>query len=370
MRDSRKTVIIVFLILSALVMMLTVLTAADEGMKIKARAAVLYEPTSETFAYQKNDTERLPMASTTKIMTGLIAVEELNPNEIICVPPDAVGIEGSSLYMKAGDTILASDLIYSLLLQSANDAATLLAMKISGDVASFAEKMNARAEKLGLKDTHFDNPHGLDSKAHYTSARDLALLTANALSNETFRKIVSTYKHTFMIGDKVRTVVNHNKLLRRYDGCIGVKTGFTDESGRCLVSAAEKDGVLLIAVTLDCGDDWNEHEKMLDYGFDHFKSVRIKDLCKIEREIPIVNSDTPLRVGLDIKKDSITVGTDDDIRLDLVLRQYIVAPIKKGDKVGEVIIYKNNVEVDRLDYLALETVNTRKNNIFDFLFRR
>ena len=125
MRDSRKTVIIVFLILSALVMMLTVLTAADEGMKIKARAAVLYEPTSETFAYQKNDTERLPMASTTKIMTGLIAVEELNPNEIISVPPDAVGIEGSSLYMKAGDTILASDLIYSLLLQSANDAATL-----------------------------------------------------------------------------------------------------------------------------------------------------------------------------------------------------------------------------------------------------
>ena len=243
-------------------------------------------------------------------------------------------------------------------------------MKISGDVASFAEKMNARAEKLGLKDTHFDNPHGLDSKTHYTSARDLALLTANALSNETFRKIVSTYKHTFMIGDKVRTVVNHNKLLRRYDGCIGVKTGFTDESGRCLVSAAEKDGVLLIAVTLDCGDDWNEHEKMLDYGFDHFKSIWIRELCKTEREIPIVNSDTPLRVGLDIKKDRITVGTDDDIRLDVVLRQYIVAPIKKGDKVGEVIIYKNNVEIDRLDYLALETVNTRKNNIFDFLFRR
>ncbi|MBQ0124720.1 MAG: D-alanyl-D-alanine carboxypeptidase [Clostridiales bacterium] len=162
-----------------------------------------------------------------------------------------------------------------MMLQSANDAAAAIAYEIAGGISEFAEMMNAKARELGLENTHFSNPHGLDDTDHYTTARDLAALARYALENETFARIVSTKKITIKMhgGDTSRVLVNHNRLLRTYDDIIGVKTGYTKKCGRTLVSAAERDGVRLICVTLDDGDDWRDHRAMLDAGFDKYERV-------------------------------------------------------------------------------------------------
>lgn len=368
MRDYRSTVIAIILVICMVVMMMTILADADESLKTSARSAVLYEPSTNTFAYTKNENERLSMASTTKIMTALLAIERLNPDEMVTVPRDAVGIEGSSLYLEAGDVISVSDLIYSLLLQSANDAATLLAMKISGDIKSFADLMNEHAAMLGLSDTHFDNPHGLDSETHYTTAKDLAILASAAIENPTFCKITSTYKHSFMIGDKYRTVVNHNKLLKRYDGTIGVKTGYTDKSGRCLVSAAKRDGITLVAVTLNAPDDWNDHTTMLNYGFSQFRAVNLFEEAFAEYKVPLLNSTKEFVVARCEKLNTeIIVNKKDKVTTRLFIRQYAIAPIKSGDILGELIIYKNDQEIMRLPYKSEDCAEKRPFKLFDWL---
>ena len=234
---------------------------------ISAKSACLYDVDNACFIINKEMNMRLPMASTTKIMTALIAIEECELNKLISVPREAVGIEGSSVYLKEGDLITVKDLIYSVLLQSANDAATALAIYISGDTRTFSDLMNKRAREIGLSDTSFENPHGLDSESHYTTAHDLALLAACAIKNDVFLQISSTYKYEFNIDEAPRVLVNHNKLIRAYSGTFGIKTGYTKKSGRCLVSYASRNGKNLICVTLNDPNDWNDHKNMLDYGF-------------------------------------------------------------------------------------------------------
>ncbi len=279
MKDYNKIKLIVILIIASLIFSLfTLFVAGENKPSLSARSAVLYNMNEGSFLYTKNESQRLPMASTTKIMTALIAIEQLDMNESLLVPKEATGIEGSSVYLRENDFVTVGDLVYSVLLQSANDAATVLALKIGGDIYGFSEIMNKRAEEIGLLDTNFENPHGLDSKNHYTTAHDLALLAAEALKNPTFKKICSTYKHDFFIGDGRRVVVNHNKLLKRYKGAIGVKTGYTKKSGRCLVGACERDGVILVTVTLNAPNDWQDHEKLFDYGYS------VIDINKKEKE--------------------------------------------------------------------------------------
>ena len=303
MRDRKK--LLYLLILSTfLIAMMALLASAETGVNTRAKSSVLYSPDTNSFLHQNNSNQRLPMASTTKIVTALIAIETLDPDEIIRVPKEAVGVEGSSLYLKEDDELTVKDLIYSVLLQSANDAATALALCISGNIDDFAVKMTERAHEIGALNTEFQNPHGLDDEEHYTTAHDLALIAAEALKNETFKKISSTYKYSFKIGDETRTVVNHNKLLRIYDGCIGVKTGFTKKSGRCLVSAAERDGVTLVAVTLNDPDDWADHKNMLDNGFSKLESVNLDEIVNIPDSIPTVSSDG-VRVNVEIKTNNI-----------------------------------------------------------------
>jgi D-alanyl-D-alanine carboxypeptidase len=207
------------------------------------------------------------MASTTKIVTAVIALTELDSDKIIEVDKRAVGIEGSSVYLEEGEMLSAKSLVYATLLSSANDAAAALAYEISGDIPSFAMKMNELAASLGLQNTNFTNPHGLDDKEHYTSAHDLALLTAYAIKNPLFLEIASTKRAEIISSLKNRTLVNHNKLLSSYEGCVGVKTGYTKKSGRSLVSAAERNGKMLISVTINAPDDWIDHKRMLDFGF-------------------------------------------------------------------------------------------------------
>jgi D-alanyl-D-alanine carboxypeptidase/D-alanyl-D-alanine carboxypeptidase (penicillin-binding protein 5/6) len=356
MKD-KKVLIYLLLLSTFLISMMALFVSAEVGINVNAKSSALYNPDTKSFLYQKNASTRLPLASTTKIVTALIAIETLDPDEIIKVPRDAVGIEGSSLYLAEGDELTANDLIHGVLLQSANDAATVLALRISGSIGAFAEKMTDRAKKIGAENTNFENPHGLDSDEHYTTAHDLSVIAAEALNNDTFRKIVSTYKYTFKIGDKTRTIVNHNKLLKSYDGCIGVKTGYTRKSGRCLVSAAEKDGVTLIAVTLNDPDDWNDHTDMLNYGFDKLESVDLTEVVKLPQYIPTVSSDGAT-VNIELEKKQAVKLKSDTITYQLDVPTYIASDIKCGDKVGELTL-KIGDNQEKIDIVAKSDVKIK-----------
>lgn len=236
---------------------------------LSAKRAILLDAESGRVLYEKDADEKSLIASTTKIMTGLLVCEHGALDEPFEVPAAAVGIEGSSMYLKAGEQVTPRTLLYGMMLRSGNDAATALAIYIAGSCEAFAARMNARAQALGLAHTRFANPHGLDSEENYSTARDLAALTREALKNETFREVVSTKTVTMA----ERCLTNHNKLLWRYDGAIGVKTGYTKAAGRILVSAAERDGRTLIAVTICDPDDWRDHARLLDYGFSQYTQV-------------------------------------------------------------------------------------------------
>lgn len=250
-----------------------------------ARSLALVESTTGTVLDCVNSNMRMPMASTTKIMTALVVLETLPTDMPVTVPAEACGVEGSSIYLKAGEVMTVSDLLYGLLLASGNDAASALAIAAGGSVESFVSMMNERAASLGLKDTHFTNPSGLPDDDHYTTAYELALITCTALRNATFSQIVSTESIRISGG---RLVTNHNKLLWMYEHAVGVKTGFTKKAGRCLVSAAKKDDVTLVCVTLNAPDDWNDHIAALDYGFS-----KVQHRCIARRGDISVSLDTP-----------------------------------------------------------------------------
>lgn len=234
--------------------------AASAGVGQKRRTA---RRDDRGVPLRENGEQRALIASTTKIMTGLLVCEAGELDRTVTVPDAAVGLEGSSMYLKKDETLTRRDLLYGMMLHSGNDAALTLAISVSGSEAAFVRQMNLRARALGLTQTHFANPHGLDSGENYSTALDLAHLAQAALQNAQLRAVVST-KTAVCAG---RTLTNHNKLLWRYDGCIGVKTGYTRHAGRILVSAAERDGRMLIAVTISDPDDWRDHTALLDYGF-------------------------------------------------------------------------------------------------------
>ena len=246
---------------------------AERSFAISAKSAVLIDSASGRILYEHNAYERLPMASTTKIMTGLLACESGKLNSTVKTSAFASGTEGSSLWLKIGERQTLLNLTYGLMLKSGNDAAVAIAEHLGGSIDAFALLMNKRAKEIGAKNTFFKNPHGLDAEGHCTTAYDLALIAREAMKNKKFREIVSTKTYSIpMQGEKwERALKNHNKLLWRYEGCNGVKTGFTKKCGRCLVSSAKKDDEELICVTLNAPSDWNDHTKLLDYGFEKYE---------------------------------------------------------------------------------------------------
>lgn len=360
----RKTVL--YCIVSLLLIgVFAPLSAGAEGavdVNVSASGAVLIEAESGRILYQKDANKRRPMASTTKIMTALVALEHGDLDAPIRIPAEAVGIEGSSLYLVENEVLTLRELLYGLMLRSANDAAAAIAVAIAGSVFDFSEMMNEKAEEMGLTNTHFDNPHGLDSEEHYTTAYELALITAEALKNEVFREIVSTYKKLLPqlnVPDR-RLVVNHNRLLRTYDGCIGVKTGFTKKDGRCLVSAAERDGVTLIAVTLNAPNDWNDHKKMLDSGFDAVKRVKISS-DRIEGYLPTVGAKTDMiKYGAVGETSAVLPNDVGELRVVIELPRFVFAPVKKGDVIGRAVFMNGNEEVASLPIEALTDAPKRK----------
>ena len=326
-----------------------VLTAASDSSLpaaftgVNARGAVLMEAETGEVIFGQNQHARLPMASTTKIMTALVALESLPVDTEIRITAPSVGVEGSSIYLTEGETLTLEQLLYALLLESANDAATSIAMAVSGSVESFAEKMNRRAADLGLTDTRFVNPHGLDAEGHYTTAYELALITREALRNPVFREICSTRRKTIPLrGEEgVRLLLNHNRLLSTYEGCIGGKTGYTKKTGRCLVSAAERDGVTLIAVTLSAPDDWRDHAAMLDYGFALYESVPLCEEGFFSAPLWLVSGAQEYVIAENTAALSVTLRRDHgDVTCVVELPRFDFAPVTAEQTLGHLRFYE------------------------------
>jgi D-alanyl-D-alanine carboxypeptidase len=305
-------------------------------------------------------------------MTALIAAERMPLSAKITVTKEAVGVEGSSVYLTEGEVFTLEELLCCTLLESANDAAVAVAIAVGGSIENFAALMNAKCEELGLVDTHFTNPHGLDDDEHYTTARELGIIAAAALENEALRKIFSTYKMTVAAPDGgVRLLINHNRLLRSIEGCIGVKTGYTKSNGRCLVSAAERDGLRLIAVTLDDGNDWHDHTLMLEAGFEAYERVELCEYTNITLpEIDVTNGEQS-RVRTAVT-DSVFVtlpksGAKIECKIDSI--SSLPAPLSRGQGVGEVIFTCGGKEIARVSLVtAYAAAKKKEKGFWDRLF--
>lgn len=304
----------------------------------------LYDPILKKVIASSNSEKKLAMASTTKIMTAFIACELCDFDQIIEVKSEMIAVEGSSIGLQVGDKISIECLLYGLMLESGNDAALCLAVSISSNSENFSVLMNKKAKELGLNNTNFVTPNGLDDKNHYSTALDMAKLTGFAMQNSKLSKIVGTksFKAVYNGGETVRTYYNHNRLLNSLDGVDGVKTGFTRKAGRCLVSSCERNGVRLIAVTLKAPDDWNDHKLLYNYGFKQYQKVKLPKFNKFINISGAKNS--KVEVCSQNKEIYFYKGLSSFIKTKTYLPKFIYAPIKKEEKIGYIeYIYNNNV---------------------------
>ena len=299
------------------------LTGRAEAVEVSASAAVLMDMDSGRVLYERNAGARMLIASTTKILTALVAIRDGNLSDTVKVSREAAYTEGSSMYLKEGEELTMETLVYGLLLCSGNDAAVAVAEHVGGRVGGFLERMNGTALELGMEDSSFANPNGLDDEEHYSTAYDMALLARAAMENETLVRIAST--RTVSIGG--RTMTNHNKLLGYMDGCLGLKTGYTRAAGRTLVSCAERGGQRLIAVTLQDGNDWADHQSLYDYGFAAYPAKRMAQLGHelVKKDgIPLIAADSfawPLAGG-------------EALETAVELDRELAAPLRAGTRVG------------------------------------
>ncbi|MBE6798833.1 MAG: D-alanyl-D-alanine carboxypeptidase [Ruminococcaceae bacterium] len=285
-----------------------------------------------------NAHKRMSMASTTKLMTALILAEQRTPFKEIVTTAEMVTVEGSSMGLKVGDTVSYYALLVGMMLPSGNDAANTAAICVAGSIENFAVLMNKRAAEIGMVNTNFVTPSGLDNEDHYSTAYDMALLAVEFLKNDMLRKIVASESIDVSFGNPPynRRLYNHNKLLRTYEYCIGMKTGFTKKSGRCLVSAAEKEGRRVVAVTLNAPSDWSDHEKLLTFGLDNTELVDLS-YNFLDDTMPVVGSYAG-RIRIDSEEFycTCTDASKDKITANLYLKPFVYAPVKIGQTVGRV----------------------------------
>ncbi len=340
---------------------------------VSAKSAVVIDAESGKILYAKDAHSRRGMASTTQIMTALVALENSSLDRLVTVDPRACGVEGSSVYLFENENITMESLLYALMLQSANDAAEAIAYAICSDMEDFVALMNAKADEMGLNATHFDNPHGLDGETHYTTAYELALIAAEALENEIFAEIVSTVKKSIPLhnGEATRLLVNHNRLLREYGDIIGVKTGYTKKCGRTLVSAAQRDGVRLICVTLDDGNDWADHRSLLDFGFSLYEENTLAAEGAFSYTVPVCGGETSsvcvknresLSAVLPKNHGEITVVTE--------LPRFLYAEVEKGEAIGKNVFYADGVKIGEVLLYAQDSVpiHRKEKNFWKIIF--
>ena len=306
-----------------------------KAIEVSAHSAILMDADTGQVLYEKNPREESLIASTTKIMTALVVLEQGNPKKTVTVPAEAVGIEGSSMYLKEGEELTVEQLLYGMMLSSGNDAAMALALSMDDSIEDFAARMNEKARDLGLSHTSFANPNGLDSEGNYSTAYDLAKITQAALNTPGFVEIVSA--KTIQCGSHY--LVNHNKLLWQYDGALGVKTGYTKKAGRILVGAAEQKGRRLISVTINAPNDWQDHKTMLDYGFSQYQETAVLSEHQQVGELPVM-SGTRQSVPA-VVQDGFTAYflPEERAEITVYLPHFVYAPVEKRQKIGSAAVY-------------------------------
>ena len=323
--------------------------AQAAGPEVSAQSAVVLTADTGTVLFEKDGHTPRPVASTTKIMTALLALEAAQErgDPLVDITQEMVAVEGSSMGLQAGDSISLTGLAAGMLLASGNDAANAAALYLDGSLESFAARMNQRAAALGMEDTHFVTPSGLDGEdaqglGHLSTAYDMALLARAALEDQAFRQLCSSPSLAVEFAEPVKrvTYTNHNKLLTQYQGCVGVKTGFTKEAGRCLVSAAERDGALLIAVTLNAPNDWQDHTALLDYGFSQVEPYQLAG-GDVRLTVPVVGS--PVEVvslrGSNGGEVTLPLGQGAQVERVVHAPKFLYAPVEAGEQVGEICWY-------------------------------
>lgn len=329
---------------------------STKAISTSAKASILINADTGEVIYSQNQNEKLPMASTTKIMTALLLCEEGNMEKEITVTPQMVKVEGTSMGLLGGDKVTYKALLYGMLLASGNDAANVTAYALGGTIDGFVNMMNQRAKELGLNNTHFETPSGLDGDEHYTTAEDLANLARVCMDNPLFKEAASTKAITLEYGNPPyrRTLTNHNKLLKIFEGAVGVKTGFTKKAGRCLVSCAEREGKRVIAVTLKDPNDWEDHINLLNYGLEKVKTTVITPE-KTDFSISVISSQNQ---SVEVKIEEYTVSSLDTsgFSCEVNLPTFLYAPVKEGDVIGSVVYYKNKTQIARRDIKASQNI--------------
>ena len=369
MKNKILIILLCVCMISAIFASNTINVQAYDSIESSARGMVVIEGNTNTILYGKNEHTQMPMASTTKIVTAILAIENSDDlDKKIEISSKAIGIEGTSIYIKSGEKLSMRELLYGLMLASGNDCAVAIAESLGGE-ENFVDMMNQFAIRLGCKNTHFDNPHGLDSDTHYTSAYDLAIMTSYALKNETFREISSTERMVIPQNDlyQARYLKHKNKLLFTDENCIGVKTGFTDNAGRCLVNASEKNGMQIISVVLNCQPMFDECARLDSLAYDNYimkefvkpynfvSNVEVEESAKVEIGVITIKGFT-----LPIKK-----SEEDKYEVKYTIPDKILAPIELNQSVGYVQVFYND-EIIFEDELI--TIEDAKNNDIKYLF--
>ena len=352
-----------------------------EEPKINARAAIIYDRTTKQIIWGKNENEKRAMASTTKIMTALVVLENSNLSDVVTISKKAAGTGGSRLKISAGDKITINDLLYGLMLRSGNDAAVALAEYVGGSIEGFANLMNKKAKELGLNNTNFVTPHGLDNEKHYTTAYELAVLTDYALNNETFAKIVNTKSTSININGNSRNIYNTNELLGYMQGVNGVKTGFTNGAGRCLVTSCTRDNNQIITIVLGCDTKkqrTSDSSKLIEYAFKNYTRINLEE--KIQNEFEnwkqinskriYINKANNQEISLELgeihkKIIPIKIGEERNIKIEINAIYNYEAPVEDGRKIGNIIVKNNEEIIDSIDIICSKAVE--KKNIFSYL---
>lgn len=347
--------------------MAAVLFFPQRAWAISARKAILVDAVTGRVLYEKQADDRSLIASTTKIMTALVVCQQCNVLDRVRIPAEAVGIEGSSMYLKEGEILTVQELLYGLMLHSGNDAAVALAIYCAGTVEGFVELMNDKARALGLEDTHFANPNGLDAPGHYSTARDLAALAAYAMTDPIFAQTVSTKQ----VRCADRSLTNHNKLLWRVEGAEGVKTGYTKAAGRILVSSASRDNRRLICVTIDAPSDWSDHAALLEQGFEDYRVRQIARKGQVLGTIEVEEGESAtveILAGADF---SYALRDEEMPELVFPEREFVYAPVTGGAAAGTAYVLLGDAVIGKIPLVYGSTVEQKteeKQSLWDRIF--
>ncbi len=352
----------------------------SDELKLNSRIAVAYDRKSGNVIYGKDENKRTAMASTTKIMSAIVLIENANLDEMITVTAKAAGTGGSRLGLKNNDKITLKDLLYGLMLKSGNDAAVAIAENVGGSVEGFANLMNAKAKEIGLENTHYVTPHGLDNPEHYTTAYELAKLADYALKNEVFAKVVNTKIYTVTINGYPKTITNTNELLGYLDGVNGVKTGFTNNAGRCLVTSVNRDGFEIITVVLQADTKkmrTTDSINLIEYIYKNYELLNIKDIvdkqfnewCMINRNRIIINKSKDNNMQLyktELANNVIPIRKKDkdNINIEINNLYYFEAPVMQDEIVGSLKVMLNNEVVDVLEIKNRNLI--QKKDVLDY----